>query len=92
MSLLPFARARQPKERSLAGFVLGRIEVLFGCDPNGIALIERAEAVPHDVHHAFAKVAGDERWLRVIIAPADAPVTVAGRDAEAFFPMPESAR
>lgn len=86
--LFPYPRRT---ETSLAGFVLGRAEVLFGCDPHGIRVIERAEALPRDVHHAFVKVDGDDRLLRVIVAPVEEPIELFGRPVSAIFEQPEEA-
>lgn len=88
MSVVTFPYPRR-SETSLAGFVLGRAEVLFRRDPNGIAITDRREAIPHDVHHAFVRIDGDERLLQVIVAPAEADIIVAGRPVGAFFPAPE---
>lgn len=84
--LFPYPRR---DETGLAGFVLGRIQVLTACDPNGIAVTDRRECIPHDVHHAFVKVEGDERLLQVIVAPVEAAIEVAGRPVSALFPQPE---
>lgn len=88
MSVVTFPSPRRT-ETSLAGFVLGRAQVLFQCDPNGIALTERCGCVPHDVHHGFVKVEGDERLLQIIVAPVEAKIEVAGRPVTDLFPVPE---
>lgn len=74
--LFPYPRRA---ETSLAGWLLGRIEVLLGADPHGIAIEEERQAGEGvDVLHMVVKLEGDERPIRIITAPADAEIFVIG--------------
>ena len=42
----------------------------------------------HGIHQARVRLAGDPTTYRMILAPADAPVSFDGRDASTYFARP----
>lgn len=42
----------------------------------------------HGVHQARARLSGDPTVYRIIVAPADAPITIGGRAVADYFPQP----
>lgn len=56
--------------------------------PRDVAISDHQANGAYGVHQAKAKIAGDPTVYRIIVAPADAPITINGRPIGEHFAQP----
>ncbi len=73
------------------GFILARLSDLArsaGAGGDRITISGHQVNGAHGVHQARVTLVGDPATYRLILAPADAPISIAGRPAEEYFAQP----
>jgi hypothetical protein len=73
------------------GFILSRLTEWARkdeCQTDRIMIDNHQANGTHGVHQARARLSGDPTVYRIIVAPADAPISIAGRDAADYFAQP----
>lgn len=75
------------------GFILSRIRnamnytLRFDGD-NAVSIDNLQQNAAHGIHQARVRLAGDPTTYRLILAPADAPISFDGREASTYFARP----
>lgn len=73
------------------GFILSKLAEWArkdDCQTDRIMIDNHQANGAHGVHQARAKLSGDPTVYRIIVAPADAPITIGGRAVADYFPQP----
>lgn len=73
------------------GFILSRLGEWAGRDDDDkerITIDNHQGNGAHGVHQARVRLAGDPTVYRLIIAPADAPISIGGREIATYFAQP----